>query len=92
MKTGLIKFNILEKKTKYFGLTLVYLQTKANAKIMKRMILPPQSPDLNPIEEIWDFLNSKLEKANMNKDNLWKCLHTEWQKITLETLTNIYRT
>ena len=29
-----------------------YLQRKEDAKVLKRMIWPPQSPDLNPIEQI----------------------------------------
>ncbi|KAK4003708.1 hypothetical protein OUZ56_005463 [Daphnia magna] len=27
-----------------------------------RMVWPPQSPDLNPIEQIWDHIDSKIRK------------------------------
>ena len=27
-----------------------------------RMVWPPQSPDLNPIEAMWDYVDSKLKK------------------------------
>jgi transposase len=32
--------------------------------VLKRMIWPPQSPDLNPIEQVWDFVKSRLEESN----------------------------
>ncbi|KAK4012418.1 hypothetical protein OUZ56_021517 [Daphnia magna] len=28
------------------------------------MVWPPQSPDLNPIEQVWDFVKSRLEESN----------------------------
>jgi hypothetical protein len=39
-----------------------FLDTKEKAGVLRRMIWPPQSPVLNPIEQIWDLLDSKLNK------------------------------
>ena len=48
---------------------------------------PPQSPDMNPIENLWGYLDQKLRANNIrNKDHLKECLLEEWRKIPV-TLT-----
>jgi len=49
---------------------------------------PPQSPDLNPIEHLWDVLERKIRAHNplpKNKEELWQILQEEWSQIHSET-------
>ena len=48
---------------------------------------PAQSPDLNPIEHLWDNLKRKLaayEVAPTSMHELWERIEVEWEKITKE--------
>lgn len=43
---------------------------------------PPQSPDLNPIEHLWDELERRLRKHHItNKNQLKTLISTEWANI-----------
>ena len=45
---------------------------------------PAQSPDLNPIENLWDHLKMKLgeyERAASGMEELWERVEKEWNKI-----------
>ena len=49
------------------------------------METPPQSPDTNPIENLWELMDRKIrEKQNGNKNDLIQALEEEWENITLE--------
>lgn len=44
---------------------------------------PPQSPDMNPIENLWDHLEKRLRNHTIsNKNQLKTLLMTEWQQIS----------
>ncbi|GBM58842.1 hypothetical protein AVEN_206021-1 [Araneus ventricosus] len=44
--------------------------------------IPVQSPNLNPIEHVWDYLQQKINEHNIsNKQELRKLLIEEWAKI-----------
>lgn len=68
---------------------------KHASKIIKEWLLynvkstlphPPQSPDLNSIENLWDHLERKIrEHPIQNKNQLKDVLTEEWQKISPET-------
>ena len=46
---------------------------------------PPQSPGLNPIENLWKTLGLKVMERNLtNTEDLWVKLQKEWSKITIE--------
>lgn len=43
---------------------------------------PPQSPDLNPIENLWDYLDKKIRQSSISsKTQLKERLQEEWNKI-----------
>lgn len=51
---------------------------------------PPQSPDLNPIEHLWEHLDRKIRQRSIsNKDDLKKALIEEWNKITPDITRNL---
>ncbi len=46
---------------------------------------PAQSPDLNPIEHIWDYLaRVVLQQLPRNTSELWQCLKTAWNNVSQE--------
>jgi len=55
--------------------------------------LPPQSPDLNLIENCWSFLRDKLYEKNTTlktKDDVWKEACEIWYKIMKNSLSKLY--
>jgi Transposase/DDE superfamily endonuclease len=53
---------------------------------------PAQSPDLNPIEHLWDHLKrqlSRYETAPRGMLELWERVEEEWEKIDAEVCQNL---
>ncbi len=53
---------------------------------------PAQSPDLNPIEHLWDHLKKKLggyDKAPSGMIELWERVEEVWEKIDTEVCQNL---
>lgn len=53
---------------------------------------PPQSPDLNPIEHLWEHLKRKLsdyESEPRGIHELWERVEAEWDKIPVEVCVNL---
>lgn len=51
---------------------------------------PAQSPDLNPIENLWKTLGVNVMARNpTNTEDLWKKLQEEWTKISVEDCQNL---
>ena len=52
---------------------------------------PPQSPDLNVIENLWTILKRRIDgKAPKTADELWNCAKTEWNLIPNESFEKLY--
>jgi hypothetical protein len=48
---------------------------------------PPQSPDLSPIEQIWDYVKSKMDTTERSsKEVMWQKIQKEWNKIPKKVL------
>ena len=59
-----------------------YLQRKENQGQLQLMEWPPQSPDLNIIEAVWDYLDrKKLEKQPTTADELWDVFCDAWNNM-----------
>ncbi|GBN28075.1 hypothetical protein AVEN_41224-1 [Araneus ventricosus] len=53
---------------------------------------PAQSPDLNPIENIWDHLNNRIHKFKISiKNELRVKLMSEWDKIERNVCENLVK-
>ena len=53
---------------------------------------PPQSPDLNPIENLWKILGVKVREINpTNTEDLWVKLQEEWSKISIKDCQELIR-
>ena len=51
---------------------------------------PPQSPDLNPIENVWKTLGERSKARNPNTtEQLWNALQEEWSKITRQDINKL---
>ena len=46
---------------------------------------PAQSPDMNPMENVWKLLNERAKEMNpRNVEELWTDLKGEWKKIYVD--------
>ena len=54
---------------------------------------PAQSPDMNIIEHVWDYLEKKLRARKVkpsNKEQLWHILEEEWENIPVHFIRDLY--
>ena len=64
-----------------------YLKRKEHLELME---WPPQSPDLNIIEAIWDHLDrKKFEKQPKSQEELWEVLQNAWNSISPNVLQKL---
>lgn len=57
---------------------------------MNVMKWPPQSPDLNPIENAWKILKTRVAKEkNLDKEHFWPAVQKHWKQITHMECTNL---
>jgi len=67
-----------------------YLHRKEESGELKMMIWPPQSPDLNPIEFLWDELDRRVRKVYpTSQEHLWETLEKEWNEISNSVLEKL---
>lgn len=67
-----------------------YLQRKEEQEVLEVMVWPPQSPDLNIIESVWDFMKRQkdLRKPTSTED-LWLVLQDVWNNLPAEFLQKL---
>ena len=54
------------------------------------MTWPSQSPDLNPIELLWDELDRKIRTVcPTSKSHLWNIIEQEWNNMQKETIRKL---
>ncbi|GFV81070.1 transposable element Tcb1 transposase [Trichonephila clavipes] len=59
---------------------------------IQRLVWPARSPDLNPIENVWDALGRQVAFRNYpptNKNTLIRALTEEWDKLPQQLLDNV---
>jgi transposase len=53
---------------------------------------PSNSPDVNPVENLWSIMKRRVEKRKPSDlDELDQFLHEEWQNIDLSTINNLIK-
>jgi transposase len=65
-----------------------YLQSEAVTSVP----WPAMSPDLNPIEHIWDMLGRRIQALELpvqNISTLKAALHREWQQLSKEDIRRL---
>jgi len=69
-----------------------YMRRKEDEEGFKVLDWPSQSPDLNPIENLWSTLKLHLSKRKVkpkNKDELWTQLQEEWANLKDDMLKRL---
>ena len=67
-----------------------YLGKKQSAGILSVMEWPAQSPDLNPIELLWEQLDRMVhKKCTSSQSNLWEVLLEVWGEISSDYLNKL---
>ncbi|GFX55229.1 transposable element Tcb2 transposase [Trichonephila clavipes] len=59
---------------------------------IQRLVWPARSPDLNPIENVWDALRRQVAGRNYpptNKNTFIRALTEEWDKLPQQLLDNV---
>ena len=78
---GQLKLQYLCKTTRLaIKLKLLSFLEEEGIAVMK---LPLQSPDMNPLGNVWKIIGEKAQERNpQNIDDLWGFLKEEWESIT----------
>ena len=100
---NLISNDIFTNLNSVFGKQWVWQQDNATChtsryttQILKPLIprdiqWPPKSPDLSPIEQVWDLMKSKLSGRKFtNSDSLYNALSLVWSSISEDIIHNYY--
>ena len=58
--------------------------------MLHQMTWPPQSPDLNQIEMVWDELDCRVkEKQPTSAQHMWKLFQDRWKSIPCDYLMKL---
>lgn len=67
-----------------------YLESKENEGVLQFMEWPPQSPDINPIELLWDELDRQVRTMRpTSKSHMWECLKRAWYSLDVKKLQKL---
>lgn len=67
-----------------------YIQRKEQQGVLKIMIWPPQSPDLSPIELLWEEIDRMLRKLPYDQqNNIWDSIQACWNQLQPETFQKL---
>ena len=70
-----------------------YLRRKKAAGVLTVMNWLSQSPDLNPIEQIWELIDRKLDKSHVKiKETLLSEIKRSWETIRVDMLKKYIET
>lgn len=59
-------------------------------KEIAKLVWPSQSPDLNPIEHLWEELDRRIRTRTFSKTGqLMEALQQEWNRLPLDVLVNL---
>jgi len=65
-------------------------QTFFKSSRMKVLDWPPQSSDLNPIENLWSILDKKIDKTGVtNTENYFVAIKEAWEELDEKYLQNL---
>ncbi len=70
------------------------IKSYLDPSIISVMKLPAQSPNLNPIENTWSYLEMKIRSRqghSKNADELFNTLQEEWSAVPDDYFTNLIR-
>ncbi|GFS97197.1 transposable element Tcb2 transposase [Trichonephila clavipes] len=68
------------------------VQVCLDSEGIQRLVWPARSPDLNPIENVWDALGRQVAGRNYpptNKNTLIRAVTEEWDKLPQQLLDNV---
>lgn len=67
-----------------------YIGKKEQEGVLEILDHPPQSPDCNPIELLWDEMDREIRMLrSTNVNDLWLNLQREWSSISEETILKL---
>ena len=68
-----------------------YLQRKEEQKVLEVMGWPPQSPDLNILESVWDYMKRQKDlRKPTSTEHLWLVLQDVWNNLPAEFLQKLF--
>ena len=95
--------HIIDDVKAHFGENFIWMQDNAPSHMAYDAIMwlhqnipsmldwPPRSPDLNPIEQLWNYIKRKIKGMNFrNANELFNTLSAIWDSIPIDVIHSIY--